>query len=89
MVRLTYMNGNELIHTELVDAATGKLTPPAVTIPEGKVFSGWFTETVDENGNKTMSLAFLPDENGNVTLPVDNMLEPMTLHALFEKEAAE
>ena len=89
MVRLTYMNGNELIHTELVDAATGKLTPPAVTIPEGKVFSGWFTETVDENGNKTMSLAFLPDENGNVTLPADNVLEPMTLHALFEKEAAE
>lgn len=89
MVRLTYMNGSEQVRSELVDASAGKLTPPAVTAPEGKVFSGWFMETVDENGKKTMSLAFLPDANGNVTLTGNTVLEPMTLYALFEKEAAE
>lgn len=89
MVRLTYMNGSEQLSSELVDANSKALTPPAVTAPEGKVFSGWFYETVDENGKKTMSLAFLPDENGNVTLSGETALEPLTLHALFEKEAAE
>ena len=89
MVRLIYMNGSQLVSSEMVDASTGKLTPPAVTAPEGKVFSGWFYETVDENGKKTMSLAFKPDVNGNVILSGESSLEPMTLFALFEKEAAE
>lgn len=87
-VRLTYMNGDATVSSGLVDAESNKLTPPAVTAPEGKVFSGWFIETVDDEGIKTMSLAFLPDENGNVSLPTDNILEPMTLYALFEAEDA-
>lgn len=89
MVRLTYMNGSEQLVSEMVDAHAKKLTPPAVTAPDGKVFSGWFYETVDENGKKTMSLAFLPDANGNVTLSGEDALKPMTLFALFDKEAAE
>ncbi len=84
MVRLTYWNGDAMVSTEMVDAATNKLTPPAVTVPEGQVFSGWFTETIGEDGNMTMSLAFLPKENGTVSLPDDSILEPMTLYALFE-----
>lgn len=86
LVRLTYKNGDTLVSSELVDAETSKLTPPAVTAPEGQVFSGWFTETVDEKGNKTMSLAFLPGEDGSVSLPSGSALEPMTLYALFEAE---
>lgn len=88
-VRLTYMNGSEQLRSEMVDADTTHLTPPTVTAPDGKVFSGWFYETLDENGKKTMSLAFLPDTNGNVSLSGENQLESMTLFALFEKEAAE
>lgn len=87
-VRLTYLLDNETISTGMVAADSNTLTPPAVTVPEGKVFSGWFRETVDESGNTTMSLVFQPDENGNVTLPSDYVLEPMVLHALFEKESA-
>lgn len=87
-VRLTYVCDNTVVDTELVDASANSLTPPAVTAPAGQVFSGWFTETVDEKGNKTMSLAFLPDENGTVTLPSETTLEPMTFYALFEAEEA-
>lgn len=87
-VRLTYMVDDTVLLSEMVNADTGTLTSPAVTVPEGKVFSGWFTETVDVSGNKTMTLAFLPDANGIVSLPLDNVLEPMTLHALFEAEGA-
>lgn len=86
MVRLTYMNGTEQIESLMVDALSSSLTPPTVTAPAGQVFTGWYSETVDANGNKTMTLAFLPDEDGRVSLG-DTVLEPMTLYALFESEA--
>lgn len=86
-VRLTYICDGDVLEALMVSAEAHSLTPPAVAAPEGKVFAGWFTETVDEKGNKTMSLAFLPDENGSVELPSDSKLVPMTLYALFEAEA--
>lgn len=85
MVRLTYMNGTEQMESLMVDAASSTLTPPAVIAPAGQVFTGWYSETVDADGNKTMTLAFLPDENGSVALG-GTVLEPMTLYALFESE---
>lgn len=85
-VRLTYKDGDKLLHTEMVNADTNTVTPPEVAVPAGKVFSGWFTETADEKGNKTMTLAFPPSENSTVTLPSDNVLKPMVLYALFENQ---
>lgn len=85
-VRLTYMDGSELLRTEMVNADTNTLTPPQVTVPQGKVFSGWFTESLDAQGNKTMTLAFLPGEDGTVSLPSDSVLEPMVLYALFDAQ---
>lgn len=87
-VRLTYTLDGAELSSALVDASAGTLTPPAVTIPEGKVFAGWFRETVDDAGNKTLALMFQPDENGTVTLPAGYILEPMELQALFENEEA-
>ena len=57
---------------------------PQVTAPEGKVFTGWFTQTVGENGVTTMELTFAPSEDGTVRLPSDHLLEPMTLYALYQ-----
>lgn len=88
LVRLQYMQDDTLLLSELVDASVNTLTPPAVTAPDGQVFSGWFTQTLDEDGNKTMSLAFEPDGNGVVTLNPDGELEPMTLYALFHGEGS-
>jgi len=85
-VRLTYTLDGEVLSSAMVDAQASVLTPPAVTAPEGKVFSGWFREITAEDGSKTLSLVFLPDENGTVTLPEDYTLEPMELQALFEDE---
>lgn len=85
MVRLTYMNGTEEVESLMVDANSTALTPPAVTAPDEQSFSGWFYETLAEDGSKTMTLAFLPDENGTVSLG-GTTLEPMTLYALFESE---
>lgn len=84
-VRLTYINGTETLESIMIDAHAGSLKPPAVTAPEGQVFTGWYYESVGENGKKTMTLAFLPDENGTVSLG-DATLEPMTLYALYESE---
>lgn len=85
-IRLTYLLDGQTLSSQMIAADVTSLTSPAVEVPEGKVFSGWFRETVDANGEKTMSLVFKPDSSGVVTLPADYVLEPMTLHALFENK---
>lgn len=86
-VRMTYFDGDKMLMDEMVDADSKALTTPTVEIPEGKQL-GWYTKTVNENGNTTMSLIFQPDENGKVILPEDYTLEPMVLYArLTAKEA--
>lgn len=82
-VLLTFVSEDTVIHTQMVDANSNKLNLPQVTAPEGKTFAGWFTQTVNENGQTTMELAFEPSEDGTVTLPSDMVLEPMTLYALY------
>lgn len=83
-IRLTYVSQDQVIHTETVDASASVLTLPEVTVPEGKTFSGWFTQTVDEQGSTTMELVFEPGENRTVRLPAGTVLEPMTLYALWQ-----
>ena len=83
-VRLTYTLDGAVLSSEMIDASAASLTTPSVTVPDGKVFSGWFREVVAEDGSKTLTRVFLPDENGHVTLPNDYTLEPMELQALFE-----
>ena len=86
LVRMTWTLDGQVLKTEMVDASTHLLTPPAVSAPEGKEFMGWFKESRDENGDTTLSLIFAPTESGTVTLPSDYMLEPMTLQARFQKQ---
>ena len=85
-VRLTYMLDGQVLSSEMVDANAGSVTPPTVTAPEGKVLSGWFRETADENGSTKLTLVFAPDETGAVSLPSGYILEPMVLQALFDNE---
>ena len=87
-VRLTFIDGNG---TTLVDdffeTDASTLTTPVLSAPEGKVFSGCYTEkTVD--GHKELTIMFQPDENGKVTIPSGTTLEPMTLRPLFEDAAS-
>ncbi|MBQ9761894.1 MAG: hypothetical protein IJV82_02320 [Oscillospiraceae bacterium] len=86
LVRLNYMQDDELLLSELVDADANRITPPAVTGGQGEVFLGWFTKTTAENGDITMNLKFRPNDSGSVILPADYTLEPMTLYALFQAE---
>lgn len=83
-VLLTFIDSDQVIHTQMVDAQSNKLTLPQVTAPEGKTFLGWFTQTVSETGSTAMELAFEPDEDGTVALPAQTVLEPMTLYALYQ-----
>ena len=59
-----------------------------ISVPTGMVFSGWYKETVQDNGTRVQTLVFVPDENGEVSIPSGTTLEPMTLYPLFEEAAA-
>lgn len=87
-VRLRFMLDGKEVGSQMVDANTKVIEPPAVTVPEGKVLAGWFTQSKDENGKTVMSLAFQTNDFGEVFLPDGYELEPMTVHALFEKAGA-
>ena len=82
-VRLTFMSDGTVLDTDFYEEDTTTLTPPAISAPEGQVFSGWVKESY-ENGVKTLTLVFTPDEAGNVTIPEGTKLEPMVLYPLFE-----
>ncbi len=84
-VRLTFVNGDAVLSSQLVDAQSATLTLPAVTAPAGQTFAGWYKKSVDAEGETTLSLVFRPDETGTVQLG-GTTLEPMTLHAEFTKE---
>lgn len=83
-VRLTFINDGSVLSSNFYDSDITELSTPVLSAPEGQVFTGWVREDVDENGAKTLTLVFTPDENGVVTIPAGTTLEPMTLYALFE-----
>ena len=88
-VRLTFMNGDEVLDSRFVANDADELVTPMVSAPEGKVFVGWIAKVVGENGQVEWNLIFTPDEMGNVTVSSGTVLEPMTLYAHFENAAAE
>ena len=87
-VRLTFMNGDDVLSSDFYDIESDTLSTPMLSVPDGKVFSGWYRETVTANGSHEQYLVFIPDENGEVTIPDGTTLEPMTLYPLFEDAAA-
>lgn len=83
MVKLQFMNGNEEVQTMWVDAQAQQITLPVIEIPEGKEFTGWYLKTVD-GLNVTYSLVFEGSDDGIVSLPEGNWLQPMVLYAQFQ-----
>lgn len=88
-VRLTFMDGTTRLTSGFCDTDADTLTTPLVSVPEGKVFGGWYRIDEDENGVVSYTVVFTPDESGNVTIPSGTTLEPMVLYALYENASAE
>ena len=82
-VRITFINDGTTLSSEFYDTNATSLMAPVVATPEGKVFTGWVKEEVN-NGVKELTVVFTPDESGLVTIGTGVTLEPMTLYALFE-----
>lgn len=76
MVRLTYVDGDTVLASQMVAADSRRLTPPEVTVPEGQTFLGWYVEAG----------RLETDTDGTIQLPTDLQLEPMTVYALFGAE---
>ena len=86
-VRLTFMQGETLLLSDLFETESKQIITPMITAPEGKVFSGWVRRE-EADGKTTLTLVFQPDSSGVVDIPEGNSLTPMTLYALFEDEGA-
>lgn len=72
-VRVTYVDGDKVLLSQLVDGDSKRLTPPQITVPEGQTFLGWYVEA----GRLDTG------DDGVITLPSGFQLEPMTVYALF------
>lgn len=83
-VRLTFMDGSTQLNTDFYATDAEEIITPILPAREGKVFTGWVRQDVDDNGVTTLTVVFQPDENGKVPIPSGTTLEPMTLYALFE-----
>ena len=83
-VRLTFMNGENEVHSQFYSTDSKEIITPVVPTPEGKVFTGWVTIEKDDNGAMVYNLQFQPDEEGKVAIPEGTILKPMTLYALFQ-----
>ena len=88
-VRLTFMNDSTLLDSKFVENDATELQTPVVSAPEGKVFVGWMTKTINAEGKVEGNLIFTPDESGYVSISSGYTLEPMTLYAYFENAAEE
>ena len=86
-VRLTFMYDGTQLTSDFYETDAKKIITPVISpIPEGKVFSGWARQTKDDAGNTVMTIIFQPDTTtGEVVVPSGTVLEPMTLHAVFQK----
>ena len=88
-VRLRFMQDGKQLDSQMLDSDVQTITPPEVKVPYGKVFSGWFRQTVNEEGKTVMTRVFQVNEAGEVDIPAGYTLEPMVLHAMFENKGAE
>lgn len=83
-VRVSFISDDTVLFTNFYEEmGTTHLLAPVVTPPEGLVFTGWYREIADESGEVILTLAFTPDEDGNIDLPDGTILEPMKLYAQF------
>lgn len=86
-VRLDFYDGDTLLQSSFVTVGCSEFGAPTLTQKDGKSFSGWAEESVDEKGNVTLTLRFVP-ENGVVSVSPDYKPEPMRLYAVYESEGA-
>ena len=84
-IRLTFMHQQTLLTSDFYNTDSKEIITPIITpAPEGQVFTGWATQTVNEEGDTVMSVVFEPDETGRVSIPDGTVLEPMILYAVFQ-----
>ncbi len=88
-IRMTFQQDGRQVSSLFVATNAESITLPEIEVPEGQVFKGWAQQTTDEKGNITLTIRFIPDENGSAAIPEDLVMEPMTLYAVFEPKGAD
>lgn len=83
-VLLTFKNGENVLAQNFYEDNVSELLAPVVSVPDGKVFSGWMRQVNNTDGTVAMEVVFVPDEAGKVEIPFGAKLDPMVLYPLFE-----
>lgn len=83
-VRLTFMNGDTQLSTAFYASDEAEIFAPALSVPEGQVFSGWAEKMVADDGTVILNPVFACDEDNRLIIPDGTPLKPMTLYALYE-----
>ena len=84
-VRLTFIDGENVLRSELIRSDVPQLTLPTVTPPEGKALEGWVLQEDDGNGKITLTVVFYDDGSSTVNLPHGVALQPMTLYTHYKE----
>ena len=84
-VRLTFIDGETVLRSELIRSDVPQLTLPTVTPPEGKVLEGWVLQEDDGSGKITLTVVFYDDGSSTVNLPHGVALQPMTLYTHYKE----
>ena len=84
-VRLTFKDAQgNVLSSEFVNSSVKFLTTPAIEIPEGKTFDGWYAQSFKENGQEVLDPMFTPDANNTVNLAGNkDALKSMVLVPMF------
>ena len=82
-VRFTFQSGDTVLSSEFYDESTTRIQCPAISVPDGKNFTGWGTIEETGSGETVMNLLLQPDESGMAILPAGYSLKPMTLLPVF------
>lgn len=80
-VRLTFLYGDTCLSTAFYSSDSTEIYAPMISTSEDQIFSGW---AVSDG-----TTVFICDENGMLLIPEGTVLEPMTLHAVFESANTE
>lgn len=83
-VRVTFMEGNTVISTQMVPSDAETIVLPKTPVPDGYVLQGWAQQETDEDGHTVLTIVLEPAGDGTAHITDGQVLDPMTLYPVLQ-----